>query len=162
MGAAARAIWRTSCLASEQLDDTRVRLIKSGFTFFELPGERIGTLEAFFRVAAEALPADPPLSGKPNLEAFLDSVWEGISCLQAERIALLWSNADVLMERSFQEVLIIVDSLHDIARSLRNNKAGGIPNLQFYVLLFGKGSHFPKIKLQWNGYNLVDESIVNT
>jgi hypothetical protein len=162
MSVATKAIWPTTCLASEQLDETRAQLIKSGFTIFELPGERVVTLEAFFSVAACVLPADPPLSGRPNIDAFLDSIWEGISCLHAETIALLWSNADVLMERSFQDVLIVVDLFHDIARSLRNNRAGGIPNLQFYVLLFGKGVQFPRIKLQWNGYNLVDESVVIT
>src|ERR1035438_7621958 len=103
------AIWPPSCASAHDYDGVRAVLIASGFTIFELTDANVSNIETFFRAVVGVVPNDPPLSGKPHADAFVDSVWEGFQQLGVARIAVLWKHADKMLNEGLQDLIEICD-----------------------------------------------------
>jgi hypothetical protein len=155
----ANALWPTFCASAEDHDSIKGVLIASGFATFDLAGDRISDLETFFRTVISVVPNDPPLSGRPHLDALLDSVWEGFRVLGSEKVAILWKDADKILDRGLQDLIIISDLFQEIGRTLRGTEKGKLPRFLLFLVLFGNGPNFPRVQLVWNGTNLLGFSI---
>jgi hypothetical protein len=151
----ANTLWSTFCVSAVEQDSIRAILVASGFTLLDLPDDNIADIEAFFRAVIRVVPNDPPLSGRLNLDAFLDSVWEGLSRLGASRVAILWKNSDKMLNGGLQDLVIISGLFQEIAHSLRGNKQGQLPCFTCHIILFGSGPNFPRVRVAWNGTNLI-------
>jgi hypothetical protein len=152
------ALWPTSCASADDHDSIKEVLATSGFTIFELPDDQISDIEAFFRAVVQVVPTDPPLSGRLNADAFVDSVWEGLRLLGADKVAILWESADRMLNRGLQDLIVISDLFQEIARSLRGTGGGRLPHFSIHLILFGSGPNFPRVRLAWNGTNLIKVS----
>jgi barstar (barnase inhibitor) len=146
-----KSLWPTTCVNSDCLSEIRDALSAMGFRVFELDGGKISDLSSFFQEIIHVLPNNPPLSGRPNLDAFLDSVWEGMDELGEDNVALLWTNADNMLGGSLQGLFVVSDCLQEIARSLRTSPSRNAKGFSLQVFLFGSGSDFPTIHLIWTG-----------
>ena len=153
------ALWPTSCACADDLDSIKTVLVTSGFTIFELPDDQISDIEAFFRAVVQVVPTDPPLSGRLNADAFVDSVWEGFRLLGVDKVAILWKNADKMLNGGLQDLITISDLLQEIARTLKGAGGGRLPYFSIHLILFGTGPNFPGVRLVWNGANLIRVSI---
>ena len=153
------ALWPTCCVSADEHDSVKEALVMSGFTVFELPNDCISDLETFFHAVVSVVPNDPPLSGRPNGDAFLDSVWEGFRQLGVDKIAIFWNSADMMLNGGVQDLIMISDLFQEIARALRGTGGGKLPSFLLYLILFGRGPNFPRIRLVWNGANLIRVSI---
>lgn len=149
-----KALWPTSCASTDDFDCIRSVLASSGFSIFEISGENISDLEGFFKAVVNVVPNDPPLSGSPNADAFLDSVWEGFNNLGADRVAILWKTSELMLNGGLQDLIIISDLFQEVARSLRSNAGGRLSRFLLYFILFGSGPNFPRVRPDWNGANL--------
>lgn len=149
------ALWHTSCASADDCDCIKEVFVESGFTLFELTGDHISNMESFIQAAVRVVPNDPPLSGRPNADAFLDSVWEGFRLLGVDKVAILWKNADTMLNGGLQDLLVISDLFQEVARSLRGSGGGKVPSFLFYLILFGRGPSFPRVRVAWNGANLI-------
>lgn len=149
-----KALWPTSCASADDHESIRAVLASSGFTVFELTDGNIANIETFFRAVVRVVPNDPPLSGQPNADAFVDSVWEGLRQLGAARIAVLWKSADAMLNGGLQDLFVICDLFQEIARSLTTTYEGRSSPVLFHLILFGSGPNFPRVRLLWNGANL--------
>jgi hypothetical protein len=152
-----KAIWPTSCAGSDDYEGIRTVLASSGFTIFELADANVTNIETFFRAVVGAVPNDPPLSGRPNLDAFVDSVWECFQQLGVARIAVLWKHADKMLNGGLQDLIIICDLFQEIARTLTTTCEGRTSPVIFHLILFGNGPNFPRIRLFLNEGNLTAE-----
>lgn len=149
------ALWPTSCACADDQDSIKTVLVTSGVSIFELPDDQISDIEAFFRAVVQVVPTDPPLSGRFNADAFVDSVWEGFRVLGVDKVAILWKNADKMLNGGLQDLITISDLLQEIARTLRGTGGGRLPNFTIHLILFGTGPNFPRVRLAWNGANLI-------
>jgi len=129
-----------------------------GFRVFELDGVNVSDLSSFFREIIHVLPNNPPLSGGPNLDAFLDSVWEGLHELGEDNVALLWTHADNMLGGSLQELFVVSDCLQEIARSLRTSPSRNSKRFSLQVFLFSDGPDFPTIHLRWTENQFLREA----
>lgn len=152
-----KALWPTSCVSADDYEGIRTVLAASGFTIYELTDDNISDMETFFRTVVGVVPNDPPLSGKPHADAFVDSVWEGFQQLGVARIAVLWKHADKMLNGGLQDLIEICDLFQEIARSLTTTYEGRPSRVLFHLILFGSGLNFSNVRLVWNGTNLVLE-----
>ena len=155
------ALWPTSCACADDRDSIKTVLVTSGFAIFELPDDQISDIEGFFRAVVQVVPADPPLplSGRLIADAFVESVWEGFRLLGVDKVAILWKNADNMLNGGLQDLITISDLLQEIARTLRGTGGGRLPHFTIHLILFGTGPNFPEVRLVWNGANLTRVSV---
>lgn len=63
-----------------------------GYQIYSIDGCKLVTIEDFLLWIKNELPQDPPLSGKVNFDALIDSLWGGFDELGEEKVTILWSN----------------------------------------------------------------------
>lgn len=104
----------------DSIDEKTVRqqAEQSGYMTFVLHGNIIHDQVSFFNAVRTTLPLDPPLTGTRSWDALSDSLWEGLQTHAAQRIAILWSNAEVMANSALSDFEIALSVLTDIANSL--------------------------------------------
>lgn len=80
-------------------------------------GDGVGR-EAFFDAVRASLPQDPPLLGSRSWDALSDSVWEGMRCLDVDRIAIVWPDATAFRQHAESDFAVAMSVLGDLADSL--------------------------------------------
>ncbi|PYS30269.1 MAG: hypothetical protein DMF75_16190, partial [Acidobacteria bacterium] len=104
--------------------------------------KRFNAPQAFFIEAARILPQDPPLIGNINWDALTDSLWGGLAELGKERVALIWTNAQRMLEHGLQDLLIANGCFEHIASTMATTKYGISRPIMLVVFLVGEGNNF--------------------
>jgi hypothetical protein len=105
-------------IASLNVPTMLTQLVETGFKAFVLPGHGVEDRASFFEAIRSSIPLDPPLASSNSWDALSDSLWQGLYCHPAKRIAILWPNADAMATSSASEFSIALAILEDVAISL--------------------------------------------
>lgn len=111
-----------SCVSQVSESELRELLKQNHVRVFEIDVSQAVGAKSFFAEAVRVLPQDPPLSGNPNWDAFVDSVWEGLCGLGEQNIAVLWTNCERILHSGLFDLLQASDSFYDLSRRLANPK----------------------------------------
>jgi hypothetical protein len=136
---------RVSCVALDSLADLQSRLAGQGYRIFVLDGRDIKDTASFFANSAKVLPQDPPLGPAPNWDSWLDSVWGGLDALGAERVALLWTDVNSMLDGGLPDLLVAVECLLDLTERLSNPEMRITDSVSLRVFLLGNGRNFPRL-----------------
>ena len=96
--------------ASVLVEDLRAR----GFLVFSLPSGIVDK-SSFFDAIRSCLPLDPPVVSNRSWDALSDSLWEGLSELAENRIAIVWPTEEVA---AAEDMKIAMGVLDQVARLL--------------------------------------------
>jgi hypothetical protein len=117
---------------------------------FELNGKEIYDAKSFFIAAKLVLPMDPPLSGKVNWDAFSDSLWYGIDNLNQQKIAVLWKQADNMMNLEARNFQIAVECFEDVATSIVEESNEKNLKSDILIFLFGTSDDFKVLNISYD------------
>jgi hypothetical protein len=130
-----------NCVNQSALEEVDATLRTWGMRVFYLNGEGIidkGTLLA-------QVERDLPMSAglRPhNWDALVDCLQGGLNGLTDERVAIVWTHADRLLESDLQDFLIAIRSLTDVARHVYAGGAAFPHEMALYIFLVGASSNF--------------------
>jgi len=102
---------------------TRREAERVGYTTFVLPERGIVDRASFFEAVRATLPLDPPVVGSSSWEALSDSLWEGLFCHSAQRIAILWLGTQTMATSAPKDLETALDVLADVANLLADPEA---------------------------------------
>lgn len=128
------------------IDELLLNLSEQGYEVLKIDGENIYDAKTFFRTVKEILPFDPPISGKVNWDAFSDSLWEGIMNLGNQKVAIVWTKVDNMLEHGLAGLIDAIRSLIDVSTSLYND-VEDTERVSLIIFLIGKGNNFPAYKI---------------
>lgn len=111
---------------------------KNGFSIIEIDNKNASNLSMFYEELISILPIGIPLSGAVHWDAFLDSVWEGITEQESKKIALIWNNAQVMLNERLADFLSLVDVFTQLSRMLTAED----PNYSFITVIIGNEKKF--------------------
>jgi len=118
------------------------------YHIINLNGKNIYDEITFFKeIVNQSLPLDPPLSlsGNVNYDAFNDSLWGGLSEISSEKVALIWTDFNKMLDKGFNDFLQISDCIYTIAENLTHTEYGIDHEVELKVFLLGEGKNFPTI-----------------
>ncbi len=129
-------IWKPiSSIYIKDYEKIYSKLSKNNYSIFILNNNNeIDTIESFFLWVKNTLPQDPPLSGKVNFDALVDSIWGGIDSQTKEKIVILWFNPTNLMEKNFSKFKVLLECFEEIS-SMLLKKEFGINQKKFFKLI---------------------------
>ncbi len=81
-----------------------------------------------------------------NWDGFADTFWQVLSARTADRVALVWTHAELMIEQSFNDFLVAITILADTARAVNTTRHGFSHPIQFQVFLMGEGTIFPRLE----------------
>lgn len=113
-----------SCINKKSITELKKHLRENGYHIYEIDGTEIINAKTFFAEIVKVLPQNPPLSGRENYDAFTDSVWEGIVDLELDKVAILWTDVNNILNGGLEDLLKIVRSLFDLEDDLLDIKNG--------------------------------------
>lgn len=112
---------------------------------FILDGAEVTDEASFFAKVGEQLPQDPTLGRCPNWDAFIDSVWGGLASLPEDRVALVWTHAERMLEQGLPDLLEAASCFESLAGRLKSRVTdeGCFRPVVLNVFLVGTGDNFP-------------------
>jgi hypothetical protein len=124
------------CVNENNLDSLISELVQNEYSIYQLNGEEIYDLKTFYNQCIEILPQNPPLTkgSSVNLDAFMDSIWEGISEQESDKIAIIWTKTENIAKHNLSDLLKITQIFYDISTTL--NKDYGLDRtINFLIFL---------------------------
>ena len=116
------------------------------FYVIELDDDSIIDSESFFRSVPSRLPYEPPLDGpEVSWDAFVDSLWEGISEGKETRVAIVWKNAEKMMEHDHRGFEIALDCFEEVASTINTAAFGRKTQIDLLIFMTGSGPKFTPI-----------------
>ncbi|CRK84587.1 barstar family protein [Neobacillus massiliamazoniensis] len=113
------------------------------FYIIRLNGSNILDEITFFKgIVSQKIPLDPPLSGNVNYDSFTDSLWGGIEGLHSEKVAIIWSNFNKMLDKGLNDFLKISECICNIAEELIPEN-GAEYDVDLKIFLLGEGDNFP-------------------
>lgn len=103
-------------------DDIAEAAQRAGLRVYRLSTGDRGGREAFFEAVRTTLPLDPPVRSSRSWDALADSVWEGLRCLNDDRIAIIWSDATTFRRLAWADFEIANSILRDLSDSLAESR----------------------------------------
>jgi len=114
------------CVNENNLDSLISELVQNEYSIYQLNGEEIYDLKTFYNQCIEILPQNPPLTkgSSVNLDAFMDSIWEGISEQESDKIAIIWTKTENIAKHNLSDLLKIrsyfkIRFTHQIMNAIR-------------------------------------------
>ena len=129
-------------VSSNSIANVRQFLNQNGFSIFELDGHNVVDAQSFFPAAIRLFPQDPPLSGRVNWDAFLDSLWGGLDNLGEKRVAFIWTHAEKMLDHGLEDLFIAAECFQQLASDVATDKYGISQPLELLVFLVGEGRNF--------------------
>ena len=126
----------------ESLEFLKRFLSQNSFRIFELDEHDIKDAQSFFIRSVSLFPQDPPLSGRVNWDAFLDSLRGGLDQLGEKRVAFVWTDAEKMLEHGLADLLIAVGCFEQLAADVATSEDGISKAVELLVFLVGKGDNF--------------------
>ena len=131
-------IERFNCVGSNSLDQLMSALQRSGHTVISLDGAAVTDRASFFEQVAAAVQGSEDAPTK-SWDALADWFWQVFSARSDEQVAIVWTDAHVVLEASFATLLTAVHAISDL------NHAELGHQVRFVVCLVGDGLMFPPI-----------------
>jgi hypothetical protein len=98
-------------------------------------------------VAADLAPAADAEDMRPRgWDGLNDLLWQVLAARPTDRVALIWTHADVLMERSLNDFLSGLNVFGDVSRAVRSTGNGFPRVMQFQVFVLGDAPSFPQLR----------------
>jgi hypothetical protein len=129
-------------VSSKSLANVRQFLNRNGFHIFELNGQNVADAQSFFSTVISSFPQDPPLSGRVNWDAFLDSLWGGLDSLGEKRVAFIWINVEKMLDHGLADLFIAAECFQQLASDVATDKYGISQPVELFVFLVGEGGNF--------------------
>jgi hypothetical protein len=100
-----------NCINQETLEDLKLFLSRTGFHTFELNGKEIIDVASFFVEVVRVFPQDPPLTmqGGYVWDALMDSLWGGLREFGKERVAVIWTHTEKLLNENPVDLVMAVE-----------------------------------------------------
>ncbi|MCX7748961.1 MAG: barstar family protein [Clostridia bacterium] len=124
------------------LNELLIDLSSQDFEVLEIDGDCIYDSKTFFKAVKDSLPFDPPISGKVNWDAFSDSLWEGIMNLENQKVAIVWTKAENMLNYGLGGLIDAIRALTDVSTSLYNDAENDKERVTLTIFLIGKGNNF--------------------
>lgn len=135
-----------SYILIDDVDIVKTFIKEMGYQIFNIDGTKITTIEEFFIWVKNELPQDPPLSGKVNFDAFVDSLWGGIDSFGEEKIAIIWTNPTKIMNLDKGKFKTLIACLEELSRTLTLEEYGVEKPILLKTILLGEGEEFLKFE----------------
>jgi RNAse (barnase) inhibitor barstar len=107
-------------IATTSAPSVREREETSGALVYTLPGRGIDGKAQFFNAVKETLPLDPSLGTGLVWDALSDSLYGGLSNVEAPRVALIWPNAASMRTKAPKDYQVAVSVLRQVAQQLKS------------------------------------------
>lgn len=135
-----------TCYHQSAMAQITAVLQADGFTIIPFDGATIVDKASFLVQAVQDLPLDEGCQPR-GWDGFVDCLWGGLYHLPAERVALLWSSAHVLLEQDLQTFLTVNRLLNHVARSVGTTENGFSHKMRLVTFLLGDSTLFPMLTL---------------
>src|SRR5215813_5668018 len=133
----------------ESLEHLRHYLEENHYHILELNGDTIKDKKSFFVEAIKKLPQDPPLHSPPigqgNWDAFIDSSIGGLANLETEKVALIWTSVENMLESGLPDLIEAINCFRDACHEVTNALYGFPRKMTLLTFLVGKGNNFKLI-----------------
>lgn len=134
-----------TCLNDRDLTVLKGLLEQEKFALLEIDGTAVHDSRSFFLQVRDRLPLDPPLVGAVNWDALSDSLSAGVMGLPEARVALIWTEAQNMLDGGLPHLLDAVDTLFGVARSVYSPSSEVVSPKEMLVFLVGRGANFPAL-----------------
>jgi hypothetical protein len=114
------------------------------YQIYSINGCKLVTIEDIFLWIKNELPQDPPLSGKVNFDALVDSLWGGFDELDEEKVAILWSNPKETINKDKTRYETLIDCFEEIAKTLTMKEYGIEKPISLKTVLLDKGKLYSR------------------
>lgn len=121
--------------------------MENDYYIYEIDGNRIIDIASFINKIIDILPQDPPLNGNPNLDAFADSLWGGIDKERIEKVAILWKDANKIIDNCLADFRQIIECLEDLSENLSNIEYRNDKPVNLLIVILGDGSGFQYLEI---------------
>jgi len=120
-------------------------LAEWGVPAYRLDGRDIRDTATFWRAAGQQLPLPPGRREPASWSALSDSLWESLHEVESEELALLWTDAQAMLDGGLADLLAAVDVLTRLSRQFYSPSSPQATPKTLYVILAGMGPNFPRI-----------------
>jgi len=131
-----------TCLHISALQTVRDLFDDLNCTVFELQGNLVCDKVSFLRQANGDLPCPEGLEPY-SWDAFMDCLWWGLADIDTSQVAILWTDAHIMLEGGLPDLLSAVSCFEQIARSVATIEQGFPRPLILHIFLLGEGINFP-------------------
>lgn len=113
-----------------------------GHRVFFLSGDQVTDKQSLLAQVERDLPMPAGLHPH-NWDALADCLWGGLAEVSSERVAIVWTHAQTLLEADLQTFLTAVGIFTSLARQVLTTEHGFPHIMELNVFLIGTGSNFP-------------------
>ena len=131
-----------SCVSAEHRPALEAALRTEGYALLSLDGTEVRDKLSLFRQAARDVlsgQASPPSSW----DGLLDSLWQALAARDETAVAILWNDAQQMLEGGLEDLLVASRGLADVARQVATTEHGFPREVTLRVFLLGAGPNFP-------------------
>ncbi|ACD24905.1 barstar family protein [Clostridium botulinum] len=112
------------CISSKDNSYVYKDLEDTGYNMHNIKGNDIKSIEDLFKWFKKELPQDPPLSGRVNFDALVDSLWGGFDYQGKEKVAIIWTNPMKLIKKDKDRFRILIECLKELTETLTLEEYG--------------------------------------
>ncbi len=109
-----------------------------GYKIYYIDGKKANTIEKLFVWIKDTFPLDPPLSGKVNLDAFVDSLWGGFDNQDHEKVSIVWVYSNELKKQDEDMFYKLLKCIKDVAKGITSEEYSVGKAVKLKAFLFDK------------------------
>jgi Barstar (barnase inhibitor) len=117
-------------------------LRRHGYRLVQLDGREVRDAASFIQRAAIDLPMPAGVTPR-RWSGLVDALWQALSELEEPGIAIVWTDADRMLEGGLGDLLLAADCFTDVARQVYEAR-----ELVVKVFLVGDGINFPRLTFE--------------
>jgi hypothetical protein len=133
-----------NCVHADSLEELRRRLDDGGFSVHELDGREVTDEVTFLAAAGRSWPVEEGLTTR-SADAFLDAVAGGVVASGADRVAFIWTHAEVLEREDLQTFVDLATLLLDTSRRVYALGGRDGREVGLHSFLVGDGPNFRRL-----------------
>ena len=130
-----------NCFRTSDSDKVVEALNQSDFSIITLKGINIVNKETFFKQAAQDIPQPNGLVAESSWDALNDNLWSSLYEGNSHKIALVWTDAEELLDNDVQSFLKAVDLFTFFARDISSVKRKTNAK-SFILVMLGASANF--------------------
>lgn len=113
-----------------------------GYAVLRLDGADIHDQESLLRQAERDLPFPPDLPPR-GWDGFLAGLWNGLAGLDSAEVAIVWTDADRMLEGGLEDLLVAARLFGSLASQVGTTERGFPRETVLRTFLVGEGRNFP-------------------
>lgn len=136
--------FRVSCIASRYEETLRTDLERAGFACYWLDSHCITDKESFLKELSRGcgLSVDPAIK-LTSWDATADLLWQGLMEQPKNKVAIIWRNANVMLDGKLQLLLDCLEFLQGVAETVEKQEVTvDCHPVLVRVVLMGDGPNF--------------------